>query len=51
MKSRIGAQLILAVALISIAVFALLSFILITAQRRSLITQMKRNSTLSASTS
>ena len=45
MRSRIGAQLILAVALISVAVFALLSFILITAQRRSLISQMKRHST------
>ncbi len=45
MKSRIGAQLILAVAFISVAVFALLSFILITAQRRSLISQMKRHST------
>ena len=45
MKSRIGAHLILAVTLISVLVFALLSFILITAQRRSLITQMQRHST------
>jgi len=45
MKSRIGAQLILAVAFIAVVVFALLSFILITAQRRSLIAQMKRHST------
>jgi two-component system NtrC family sensor kinase len=44
-RSRIGEQLILAVALISVTVFALLSFILITAQRRSLISQMQRHST------
>ncbi len=44
MYTRISTQLILALALISIAVFALLSYILITAQRRSMIAQLERHS-------
>ncbi len=40
MKSRIGLQLILAVAAVSLTVFALLSNFLINSQHRSLVTQM-----------
>jgi two-component system NtrC family sensor kinase len=43
-SQRIRTQLILAVTLISVTVFALLSYILIAAQQRSLIAQMKENS-------